>query len=58
VDQQAVKVLDKFLALTFKVFRSLVAQVEFFYSRAEKVLKAEQQRIFDETEYDRRLRQY
>jgi len=53
-EEEAAALLKKILAPTFKVFSSLVAQMELFSSRAEKVLTAEQQRILDETEYDRR----
>jgi len=53
-DEEAAAVLKKILAPSFKLFNTLEAEMQRYYSSAEKVLTEEQQRILDETAYDKR----
>ncbi len=53
-EDQAVALLDKVLAPSFAVFSDLESQMQMFHSTSEKVLTEEQERILDETVYDRR----
>ncbi len=53
-EEEAVAVLNKILAPSFKLFNTLEAEMQRCYSSAEKVLTEEQKRILDETAYDKR----
>ncbi len=53
-DEEAVALLKKILAPSFKLFNTLEAEMQRYYSSAERVLTEEQQRILDETAYDKR----
>jgi len=50
----AVAVLKKILSPSFKLFNTLEAEMQRYSSSAERVLTGEQQRILDETAYDKR----
>jgi hypothetical protein len=53
-EAEAVAVLQKILSPSFKLFNTLEAEMQRYSSSAEKVLTEEQQRILDETAYDKR----
>lgn len=46
--------VEKILAPSFRVFSKLEDRINMFYSRSEKVLTEEQERIIEETELDKR----